>query len=82
VSDRLMTLLSVAVVLSCSQRTVRRLIAQGDLPVYRVGGGLRVRESDVGAYIESHRIERPSERSGLKALVARAVQRARERRSS
>jgi len=82
VSDRLITLLAVAVVLACSQRTVRRLIAKGDLPVYRVGGGLRVRESDVRAYIESHRIEWPAERSGLKSLVARAVQRARERRAS
>lgn len=45
---RLMTIPAAAELLAVSPRTVRRLIAEGELPAYRIGSrSLRVKASDV-----------------------------------
>jgi excisionase family DNA binding protein len=65
-------------------RTVSRLIKDGLLPAFRIGGTVRIAQTDLDNYIESQRIPvvAPSKNDGLKALVARAVAKARERRAS
>ena len=40
--------------LNVSERTVWRLIADGDLPVVRFGGAVRVRPEDREAFIRKH----------------------------
>ena len=40
--------------LNVSERTVWRLIADGDLPVVRFGGTVRVRPEDREAFIRKH----------------------------
>ena len=40
--------------LHVSERTVRRLIADGDLPVVRFGGTVRVRPEDREAFVRKH----------------------------
>ena len=42
----------VAVLLGVSTRTVRRLIAGGDLLAHRIGRSLRISEADLNAYLE------------------------------
>ena len=42
---------AVAVLLSLSVRTVRRMIAAGDIPVVRIGRAVRVRRVDIEALI-------------------------------
>ena len=39
--------------LNCSVSTVRRLIAEGELPTYRVGRGLRIAEADIEAFLSA-----------------------------
>ena len=41
-----LTIPAAAEALSVSSQTVRRLIAQGELPAYRVGGSIRIRAED------------------------------------
>ena len=77
-TERLLALLDFAQILAKSERTVRRMINEGEIPAYRIGASLRVRESDVEAFIESRKLERPAE--DLKALVQRAVERAHSHR--
>ena len=51
-------LLSIRVVadtLSVCERTVRRLIARGDLPSHQVGGSVRVSAVDLRAYLAGAR---------------------------
>jgi excisionase family DNA binding protein len=81
VTDRLLTLLEFAKYICTSRKTARRIVERGEIPSFRIGASLRVRLSDVERFIEDRRIERVAEASGLKSLVARAVQRARDRRS-
>lgn len=45
-----LTIAQVAVDLQVGQRTVRRWIAEGTLPAYRVGGLIRVRTSDLNRF--------------------------------
>ena len=48
------TLLPVATVaqtLEVSERTVRRLIASGELPVYRIGRSVRVSQKDLDVFL-------------------------------
>lgn len=42
-----------ATYLSVSVDTVRRLVRAGEIPHARVGNGIRVRRSDIDAYLES-----------------------------
>ena len=50
-TPRLLDYAAVATVLGVSERTVKRLVAAGDLPVVRVLGASRVRAEDVDGYI-------------------------------
>lgn len=52
---RLLSIAIVAVHLSVSQKTVRRLIADGQLPTHRVGRQLRVSEADLAAFVARSR---------------------------
>jgi excisionase family DNA binding protein len=61
-----------------SARTVRRIIERDGIPTYRIGASQLVRQSDINAWIEDHRVDR--EGSALKTLVQKAVERARQRR--
>jgi excisionase family DNA binding protein len=82
VTDRLLTILALAQYICASTRTARRIIGSGEIPSYKVRGRLMVKFSDVEMWLEAHRVEVAERRSQLKSLVARAVQRARERRSA
>ncbi len=39
-----------------TEQTVRRFIDAGDLPGYRMGRAIRIKEADLAAFIESCRI--------------------------
>lgn len=43
---------AVAEFLGVSERTVRRLIAGGELKAHRIGGSLRISEADLRAYLD------------------------------
>jgi excisionase family DNA binding protein len=47
----LLTVQAVADLLDVSSKTVRRLIARGDLAAHRIGGSLRVSEGDLRVYL-------------------------------
>ena len=59
--DHLLTLKQVAVVLSLSERSVRRIIQAGDLPAIRIGGSPRIRSADLRAYLDGAPAYYPSE---------------------
>jgi hypothetical protein len=65
-----------------SARTAQRIVERDGIPVYRVNNSRLIRQSDIDTWIEARRIEPAEQHDSLKALVARAVQRARERRAS
>jgi excisionase family DNA binding protein len=44
----------VSDLLRVSVYTVRRWIKEGELPAYKVGRGWRIRESDMGEWLERH----------------------------
>lgn len=48
---------SAARVAGVSSRTIRRLIADGDLPTVRVGLLVRIRRADLQSYIDANRSE-------------------------
>ena len=47
VASRLLTVGEAAKQLSLSERTLRRMIAGGDLPAVRLGRAVRIRQEDV-----------------------------------
>ncbi len=47
----LLSVANVAEALSVSERTVRRLLASGELSVVRLGRSVRIRQLDLDAYI-------------------------------
>ncbi len=53
VSEPLMTVKEVATGMSASEKTVRRRIAAGELPVIRDGRMIRIRPKDYRRYLES-----------------------------
>lgn len=55
---KLLTLREVAGALQVSERTIRRLINQGDLAGFKVGdrGQVRVKSEDLEAYLERQRV--------------------------
>jgi excisionase family DNA binding protein len=55
--------------LGVSVKTVRRLVAAGELPTLRVGGQLRFDEADLEAWLESSRVN-PAERGGPEVAPA------------
>lgn len=52
---KLLSVREVADFLRCSQCTVRRLLDRGDVPAVRVLGAVRVKESDLIAYLDRAR---------------------------
>ena len=48
-----LTIDDVADIAKMSTRTVRRAISRGEIPAYRVGGGLRIVQADVHAWMTS-----------------------------
>lgn len=61
--DELLDVCQVAVVLHCSTRNVRELVATRQLPVVRIGRLIRFRTADLDAYIAACR--QPAERGPL-----------------
>jgi excisionase family DNA binding protein len=57
--DPLLTVADVAKILRLSVRSVRRLIAENQVPVIRIGRAVRVRPEDLGAFIDARGQERP-----------------------
>jgi len=57
--ERLLTVADVAEILRLSVRTVRRLIAEDELKVIRVGRSVRVQAEDLRSFIDASRQERP-----------------------
>jgi excisionase family DNA binding protein len=49
------TIEEVAEFLSLSMRSVRRLIEHHQLPMHRFGGAVRIAETDLRAYVATHR---------------------------
>jgi excisionase family DNA binding protein len=47
----LLTVKEAAQTLRASESKVRGLLARGDIPVYRIGGSVRVAESDLTDYL-------------------------------
>jgi excisionase family DNA binding protein len=82
VSDILRTLAQFGEQIQKPKRVAERIVKGGELPGYRIGGQIRVKQSDIDKWIESRRIQSAAEPTSLKSLVARAVQRERERRAS
>lgn len=79
--DHLVTVRDAAVVLACSERTVTRMVENGTLQTVPVASGRRIRRSTLDSYIES-RTRAPETRDSLRALVAREVNRARQRKAA
>lgn len=50
-APQLLTYDAAASVLAVSERTVKRLVASGDLNAVRIGGGARIRTADLDAYV-------------------------------
>jgi excisionase family DNA binding protein len=46
-----LTIGDAAVIAKMSTRTVRRAISRGEIPAYKVGGGLRLVQDDVHAWL-------------------------------
>jgi len=53
VAEPLMTVKDVAAGLNASEKTVRRRIAAGELPIIRDGRMIRIRPNDYRTYLES-----------------------------
>lgn len=53
-NDPLLTVREVATIMRVSNMTVYRLIRDGSLPATRVGKNFRIRNADVGNYLDSH----------------------------
>lgn len=60
--EKLLTLDNVSERLSVSISTVRRIVREGLLPAYRVGGRLRFKLHEVDAYVDAQRIDAGQER--------------------
>lgn len=54
--DRLLTVREVASTMRVSNMTVYRLIRAGDLRAIQIGKSYRIRESEVGRYLEDRQV--------------------------
>jgi len=54
-APRLLSIATVALHLDVSQKTIRRLIDAGELPIHRIGRQIRISEPDLAAYIARSR---------------------------
>jgi excisionase family DNA binding protein len=55
--DRLLTVREVANAMRVSNMTVYRLIRAGDLRAIQIGKSYRIRESEVGRYLDDRQVE-------------------------
>jgi len=55
--DHLLTVREVAGAMRVSNMTVYRLIRAGDLRAIQIGKSYRIRESEVGRYLEERQVE-------------------------
>lgn len=62
------TVPEVALVLNLSTRTVRRMIASGDLPANKVGGSVRIAPGDLSCFLNATKIEKPQKRRRWKGI--------------
>ena len=67
--DTLLTLTEAADYLGCSRATVKRWIAAGTLPTFRVGRVVRVRELDLERFVTMHTTRHTSDTSTAAAGV-------------
>jgi excisionase family DNA binding protein len=51
----LLTINETASLLTVGRSTVYRLIDQGELPAYKIGGCVRVNEEDIHLYLKRHK---------------------------
>lgn len=63
----MLTVGDVAQQLGVSDKTVRRLVAAGDLIAYRIGGSIRVKQADLDAYLRRQLIVTDDEPGKVKA---------------
>jgi excisionase family DNA binding protein len=54
-TPRFFTISDVADFLDVSPRSVQRWIKSGDLPVHRFGGAVRISDTDLWAFLATHR---------------------------
>lgn len=54
---RMMTVATVAERLAVTERHVRQLLADGDLPAYRIGRAVRIPEPALAEYLEARRVK-------------------------
>ena len=55
VKERLMTMKEVAEYLQCSRSTVRRWVARGKVPHYRMGVMIRFRRAELDSWLDTYR---------------------------
>ena len=67
--DSLLTLAEAADYLGCSTATVKRWIAAGSLPTFRVGRVVRVREQDLERFVALHTASRAGDAPATAAGV-------------
>ena len=58
-SQPMLTIAEIATELSVHQKTVRRLIEAGELPVHRIGRAIRIAAEDLATYRNRQRGYRP-----------------------
>ena len=54
-APRLLTVRAIADLLQVAEKTIRRLIAAGELPAHRIGGCVRVSEDDLLVFLSMAR---------------------------
>ncbi|MBA2117329.1 helix-turn-helix domain-containing protein [Bremerella alba] len=57
----MLTLKDVAERLHVSRDTVRRIVLNGELPAYRIGGQYRITQKDIDSYLGHNRIDEKEE---------------------
>jgi excisionase family DNA binding protein len=68
VSERLLTARELADYLGFSAATIVDWAEAGKLPVFKIGGRLRFRASEVEAWLQERRLEQPSRREPERVL--------------
>jgi excisionase family DNA binding protein len=53
---RLLSIAQVALNLGVSKKTVGRLIKEGQIPIHRIRGQVRISEADLAAYLARSRV--------------------------
>ena len=69
-NDRYLSPEDVAQQLSLSTRSVRRLVESAKIPAYRLGRSIRIKQSDLDAYMQTRLIQAKEQPHDLKAMLA------------